>query len=86
MLTNLVDLKFNFNNLVGTVPIELSYISSLTEVELMRNDLTGGMEVFCSNGIEYSWLSADCSGGNNTKIQCSCCNFCCGKVCFFHLG
>eukprot|EP00592_Proboscia_alata_P015579 CAMPEP_0194394034 /NCGR_PEP_ID=MMETSP0174-20130528/123631_1 /TAXON_ID=216777 /ORGANISM="Proboscia alata, Strain PI-D3" /LENGTH=852 /DNA_ID=CAMNT_0039189789 /DNA_START=100 /DNA_END=2654 /DNA_ORIENTATION=+ len=76
MLTNLVDLKFNFNNLFGTVPIELSYISSLAEVDLVRNDLTGGMEAFCSNDIEYGWLAADCLGGDNAKMQCSCCDLC----------
>jgi len=77
MLTKLTDLRLHSNNLFGTVPVILSNISSLGKVELMRNDLTGDMEAFCTNGIEYIWLSADCYDvGITARIECSCCDRC----------
>mmetsp|Transcript_57967 Transcript_57967/g.67653 ORF Transcript_57967/g.67653 Transcript_57967/m.67653 type:complete len:539 (-) Transcript_57967:534-2150(-) len=79
-LTELVNLDFAVNNLYGTVPVSLSTIETLSELELFRNDLTGSMENFCTNNVEYSWLSADCLVGSTEKIQCSCCNLCQTRV------
>ena len=74
--TELNKLNLSFSKLFGQVPVSLSNILSLTKVNLIQNDFTGGMEAFCANRIEYSWSSADCLSSNKEKNPCSCCNFC----------
>ena len=73
---SLADLDFKNNHLSGTIPIEFDGLSSLTNLELDRNDLTGTMpdgvcDVFLSLSSVENLPVVDCD-----EVYCPCCEGC----------
>lgn len=68
-----------YHLVVVLTSLTLFVIIFLDTLSLHMNDFTGEMPIevcdFVKNGdLEYLW--ADCSGGNNAKVVCSCCSQC----------
>lgn len=78
-LQNLWFVQLFNNTLTGPVPQQISNLVHIHTLNLHMNDFTGEMPIevcdFVENGdLEHLW--ADCSGGNNAKVVCSCCSQC----------
>ena len=78
-LSSLTYLFLNNNMLTGTVPTEVQSLPQLDIFLVDRTDLQGDLNVMCTgNGQHIPEIAgADCFG-DNPKIECSCCNICCG--------
>jgi Leucine rich repeat len=79
-MANLTYLDVSKNLLTGTVPsADLSQSTSLEELSLSFNSLTGSMDEICSGGggssasaASLGILEADCG-----EVVCPCCTTCC---------
>lgn len=72
-------LTLNSNRLTGTVPAFASKYGwkNLTFLSIEQNFLTGNISSLCV--LDGAFLRADCLGGDDAEILCSCCRFCCSK-------
>lgn len=76
-LENLISLQVSGNKLTGTFPREFSTSTALVTVDIQGNNITDSLdEVFCTEANQHiPLIGADC-WGQNSKIECSCCEFC----------
>merc|ERR1712150_411121 len=76
-LENLISLQVSGNKLTRTFPREFSTSTALVTVDIQGNNITDSLdEVFCTAANQHiPLIGADC-WGPNSKIECSCCEFC----------
>mmetsp|Transcript_732 Transcript_732/g.956 ORF Transcript_732/g.956 Transcript_732/m.956 type:complete len:445 (-) Transcript_732:206-1540(-) len=65
------------NEIHGVLPLNVANMNSLELLYLHSNNLVGDFGFMCPLQIEN--FRADCFGGTNANVQCSCCNVCCAK-------
>mmetsp|Transcript_29366 Transcript_29366/g.32510 ORF Transcript_29366/g.32510 Transcript_29366/m.32510 type:complete len:729 (+) Transcript_29366:372-2558(+) len=78
-LSNIRQLFLFSNELSGTVPESLGALRKLSQLGLENNKLQGQVpDYICSNdALAEVWV--DC-GGQNPKVQCTCCSTCCPSL------
>jgi hypothetical protein len=74
----LLSLPAALNLISGNLPSQLQGVSSLQELYLFRNKISGNLDTgFCpSSGQGRKHFAADC-GGATPAVVCTCCNVCC---------
>jgi hypothetical protein len=69
------------NGLTGMVPTALKELTELQDLHLSGTALTGSLSlVFCMGDFNITNFEADCAGGDQTEVQCSCCTVCCERI------
>jgi hypothetical protein len=69
------------DDLTGMVPIELKELTELQDLHLSGTALTGSLSpVFCIGDSTITNFDADCAGGVESEVVCSCCTVCCGRI------
>jgi hypothetical protein len=87
-----VDFVTNFFNLdciasgmndgiTGMVPTEIKELTKLQDLYLSGTALNGSLSLeFCIGDVNITNFEADCAGGDEAEVQCSCCTVCCGMI------
>jgi hypothetical protein len=69
------------DGLTGMVPSQLKELTKLHDLDLSGTALTGSLSLyFCSDDFFIINFTADCAGGEEAEVQCSCCTVCCGTI------
>jgi hypothetical protein len=71
-------LWLSYNQLSGTVSVELSFLS-VKSLQLLANNLPGSLDMYCNQKNLFTKIDADC-GGVDPTVECSCCTSCCNLL------
>ena len=77
-LSNLMHIDLSHNSLTSTIPESIGKLAFLKALVLDGNELYGTADTVCDN-LELEFFAADCGGGENASIECTCCTTCCAQ-------
>jgi hypothetical protein len=67
--------------LTGMAPAELKELTELQYLNLSGTALNGSLSLsVCVGDFNIAKFDADCAGGVEADVQCSCCTVCCGGI------
>jgi len=70
--------------LSGSLPSEVSRMTSLETLYIDGNDITDGMNNFCTENFTLNTFQADCLENSfpfeEAQVECSCCSSCCNDA------
>jgi hypothetical protein len=69
------------DGIVEMVPTEIKELTKLQDLRLSGTALTGSLSLdFCMGDFNITNFEADCVGGDEGEVHCSCCTVCCGRI------